>query len=356
VNVRALTWTGSHLRFIDQTRLPHEESIVETDDYRVVLDAIRRLAIRGAPALGIAGAFGVVLAARSFRSCPLPQFVSLLEKVIDELRSTRPTAVNLPNALESMRHILQGNKNARTDEIIERLTEKAISLLRDDEERCRAIGMHGASLLDDGWSVLTHCNTGALATGGDGTALNVIATAVRQGKHLHVYVGETRPLLQGARLTTWELRKLHIPHTLITDSTGPFLMQQHRIDAVIVGADRIALNGDIANKVGTYALALAAYHHHIPFFVAAPMSTFDTSILRGEEIPIEERSPEDVLTCQTNIGKGAIAPEGTEALAPAFDITPAAFITAVITDRGVVRPPFDASIPQLISSEQASWL
>jgi len=350
--LRALTWTGTSLRYIDQTKLPLEESVIETTDYRDVVQAIKRLAIRGAPAIGVAGAFAAALAAREFARLSSVYFTAELRKVVDDIRTARPTAVNLRWALDRMCLVLSSSSNEPPELIAERMVQRAQEILHDDEERCRAIGENGAPLLKDGWDILTHCNTGALATAGDGTALNVIRTAAERGKHLHVFVDETRPLLQGARLTTWELRRLSIPHTLITDGMGAFLMQQGRVNAVIVGADRIAMNGDTVNKVGTYSVALAALYHRIPFFVAAPLTTVDASAASGKEIPIEERGADEITTIRNGSCGVAVAPKGTAVYAPAFDMTPADLITAIITDGGVVHPPYEESLRKLMEDEK----
>ena len=339
-DIDIIRWTGSSVRFTDQTLLPRETRVVETDDYRDMLEAIRSLRVRGAPLIGIAAAYGVLTAAHSLahdaesgQRGPA-EFTDALLKVCDEFAATRPTAVNLFLALENVRAVLRaGGSDA---EILERLTAMAGQLHKNEILSCEAIGRHGAALLPQGARVITHCNTGALATGGEGTAFAVLLHAHRQGKDIHVYAGETRPLLQGARLTMWELQHSGIPSTLITDSTAAMLMQTRNIDAVITGADRIAANGDTANKIGTYGLAVAARHHGIPFYIAAPTSTLDLALESGDVIPIEERAAEEV----TGSGVKRSAPEHVRVYAPAFDVTPAALITAIRTERGVFSPPF----------------
>ena len=332
--MKSIEWSNGSVRFIDQTRLPLEEVYIQTDDYAVIADAIRTLKIRGAPLIGVAAAYGVALAALKFNYSDLQLLKQNVHRAIDELASTRPTAVNLFWSLERMKAIIDSAHSA--EEGIQSLISEAVAIHREDEEMCRKIGEHGSALIPDNASILTHCNTGALATGGEGTAQSVITTAHRQGKSIKVYVDETRPLLQGARLTTWELKKADIDVTLITDGMGAFLMQQKKVDLVIVGADRIAANGDIANKIGTYNLAVSAHHHNIPFYVAAPGTTIDSSISSGEHIIIEERNATEVTE---TFGK-RIAPDNIKVYSPAFDITPATLITSIITERGVFRPPF----------------
>ena len=332
--MNAVEWIDGRVRFIDQTRLPHEELYVETADYRIVAEAIRKLRIRGAPALGVAAAYG----------CVLPLCVSgdpgdvrsrFLEAV-ELLSRTRPTAVNLFASLERMRQVFEETGPANLDTLRTALLDAAHAIRTGDADACRRIGEFGAALIHPGARILTHCNTGALATAGEGTAQSVIATAYRQQKIVRVYVDETRPLLQGARLTSWELVRLGIDTVLITDGTAGMVMRQGLVDAVIVGADRIAANGDVANKIGTYSLAVLAHAHGIPFYVAAPVSTIDGGTAEGKEIVIEERAPEEV----THWGGKRIAAEGVRVYAPAFDVTPNNLVSAIITDRGVVRPPF----------------
>ena len=334
-----IEWRDGKIRFIDQTLLPGEERFVETDDPAVVAEAIRKLAVRGAPLIGIAAAYGVALAA--FKSSVADSNVrSHLQGIMSLMASTRPTAVNLFWSLDRMRRTIELHQSSSREELRAALVTEALAIHREDEEMGERVGRFGADLLPNAASVLTHCNTGMLATGGKGTALAAIRTAWEQNKLKHVYVDETRPLLQGARLTVWELKKLGIPHTLITDSTAAFLMQQGRVSTVLVGADRIAANGDVANKVGTYGLAVLAHYHHIPFYVAAPSSSIDFELHDGKAIPLEQRNPDEVL----NYGGKRTAPEGTEVYSPAFDITPHSLITAMVTEQGVIEPPYQVTL------------
>ncbi len=332
--IKSIEWLGDRVRFIDQTKLPHNESYIETSDVQVIADAIRTLKLRGAPLIGISAAYGVALAALSCRSHDLDTFRNTVHATIVELSSTRPTAINLFYALQRMQHVL--SQSGSIEDIRSRLIEEAKRIHQEDQEMCRNIGKHGAALIPETAAILTHCNTGALATGGEGTAQSIITTAHRQGKNITVYADETRPALQGARLTAWELMKHGISVTLITDSTGPVLMKQGKVHCVVIGADRIAANGDIANKIGSYSLAVSARYHNILFYVAAPSSTIDRTISSEEKIPIELRSETEI----TEIAGHRIAPEGASAFAPAFDTVPASLITAIITEKGVHRPPF----------------
>jgi methylthioribose-1-phosphate isomerase len=320
------------VRFLDQTLLPAEEVWRITDDYRVIAEAIRRLEVRGAPLIGIAAAYGLALAARAGND---------LNAAAAELRSTRPTAVNLTWALD---RCLAAVKGSAPDEVSDRLIAEAIAIHEEDIRANHLIGEHGAALLSEGATVLTHCNAGALATGGYGTALGVITSAHTEGRLRHVYVDETRPLLQGARLTAWELARAGIASTLIPDNAAGWHMRQGLIDAVVTGADRIAANGDVANKIGTYQVAVLARENGIPFHVAAPTSTLDLSLPSGDEIPIERRSADEV----TSFSGARTAPEKTEAANPAFDVTPAAYVAAIITENGVARAPYEESLARLV--------
>lgn len=331
-NFSTMRWEDQSLVLLDQTQLPAKEVYLVCKDYRAVADAIRRLAVRGAPAIGVAGAFGVVLGAYELIRNK-GDFFSGLEEVFTELAGTRPTAVNLFWALDRMKQVVTVNRTKRPEEIGAALEAEALRLYQEDSDANLRLGNHGAALLNDGTTVLTICNAGALATVAHGTALAVIRAAVRVGKRIAVVACETRPLLQGARLTTWELMRDGIPVTLITDSMAGYLMQQGKIQAVLTGADRIAANGDVANKIGTYSLAVLAHAHGIPFYVAAPMSTFDLSLPDGQGIPIEERAAEEV----TNFGGQPVAPPGVTVYNPAFDLTPARLIGAWITEKGVFR-------------------
>ena len=341
--MKSIEWMGDRVRMIDQTRLPLEEVYIETADYLEIADAIKKLKIRGAPAIGIAAAFGFALAAHQFKGQDWERFDRHLKGVAGVLLSTRPTAVNLSWAVNKMRCVLLANSNRAIEEVKVVLLAEAQRTLTEDIETCKRIGEHGSNLVPERAGILTHCNTGALATGDYGTAQSVIVTAHENGKKVRVFVDETRPLLQGARLTTWELMKRNINTTLITDSTAAFVMKKGWVDLVVVGADRIARNGDVANKIGTYNLAVLAEKHRIPFYVAAPISTMDFEISSGEGIPIEEREPSEVTE---SFGR-RIAPEGVHVYSPAFDITPNELVTAIVTEHGIVRPPYNKTIPPL---------
>ncbi len=332
--IKAIEWLDERVRFLDQSKLPGDEVYLETDQYEIIAQAIRSLQIRGAPLIGIAAAYGVALAAVRARKEALP-IASSVEEAISSLRATRPTAVNLAWALHRMKTL--DVRGCSAGDACTRYVMEATAIHREDERMCRQIADAGLKLIPPEARILTHCNAGALATGGAGTALGVIVAAHREGKIREVYASETRPALQGSRLTAWELSKGGIDVTLVTDSTAAFLMEQNRIDLVIVGADRIASNGDTANKIGTYSHALAARHHRLPFYVAAPRSTFDPALPDGSCIPIEERSGREMTHC----GEMLLAPAGVGTYTPAFDITPASLITAFITERGVIYPPFD---------------
>ncbi len=332
---QTLTWVGGpdgHLRLIDQTRLPGELRFVDCRDVEAVWQSVRRLVVRGAPAIGVAAAYGVIIAVRE--ATTTEQLTLAINSAADYLATSRPTAVNLFWALDRMRACCSQLAQLPVDAARERLLAEAIAIHDEDRATCRAIGEHGAKLLRDGDNVLTHCNAGALATGGDGTALSVIFAAAAEGKRLHVWVDETRPLWQGARLTAWELSQRNIPATLITDSMAAHVMSLGNVQAVIVGADRIAANGDTANKIGTYGVALLARAHDIPFYVAAPTSTFDLSLASGADIPIEERAAEEI-TAPHGV---RIAPEGIAVYNPAFDVTHARLIRGIICEFGVISP------------------
>ncbi len=337
-----IEWVDGQVRFLDQTKLPLKETYVETADVARLGEAIKKLQIRGAPAIGVAAAFGVVLASRNAGSPGEMWAVS--RHAIRTLAATRPTAMNLFTALDRMSRILEASEALGTGEGLQaQLLEEALAIQQEDVAACRGIGELGSALILPGSSVLTHCNAGALATAGEGTALSVIFAAARKQCIVRVYVDETRPLLQGARLTTWELMKNGIETVLITDSTAGVVLQQQRVQAVIVGADRIAANGDTANKIGTYSLAVLAERHHVPLYVAAPVSTIDFAIATGADITIEERAPEEV----TYIAGTRIAAEGVGVYSPAFDVTPNELIAAIVTERGILTPPFSQMIAQL---------
>jgi methylthioribose-1-phosphate isomerase len=341
--MKPLEWIDGKLKFLDQTKLPLEEFFCETDDVVFVAEAIKRLAIRGAPLIGIAAAYGVALASLSLNHLIVKEACSHLVSVIDLLASTRPTAVNLFWALERQRCVLDRWQADSISVLQNNLLDEAKRIHQEDAEMCERISSFGIELLPDDCSILTHCNAGALATGGRGTAVGIISKAWELGRLKHVYMDETRPLLQGARLTAWEMKQAKIPATLIVDSVAAVLMQQRKIDAVIVGADRIAMNGDVANKVGSYALAVLAKHHGIPFYAAAPVSTIDVQMSTGKDVPIEERDVREV----TELFGKRIAPEMVQVYSPAFDVTPHELVTAIVTDQGVHLPPFSDSLERL---------
>jgi len=348
---RTIEWTDQGVRMIDQTRLPAEEIYRTCRDYTEVAEAIRGMVIRGAPAIGVAAAMGVALGIKNSSARTIPALRGDFERIAETLAGTRPTAVNLFWAIARMRRVfedsLTGDKaDAQGIQAVRaNLEEEAKRILAEDIAINEAMGRHGASLLPDSGTVLTHCNAGALATGGYGTALGVIRAAVSQGKNIKVFADETRPFLQGARLTAWELAKDGIPVTLITDNMAGHFMKQGQIKAVIVGADRIAANGDTANKIGTYSVAVLAHENRIPFYVAAPLSTIDRSLDSGEGIPIEERAPAEV----TQLCGVQIAPPSVSARHPAFDVTPHRYITAIITERGIAREPYTQSLSALFA-------
>jgi methylthioribose-1-phosphate isomerase len=333
-----IAWRGNRVTILDQTRLPREEIYLELEDYRDVASAIKQLKIRGAPAIGIAGAYAVALGALKIDVTARELFLEELRGVIDTIAATRPTARNLFFALERMRKAAADGTDL--PEIRKSLVEEAIRIHAEEADATHHLSLFGAELIKDGWTVLTHCNTGPLATSGSGTALGVIITAHKQGKRVKVLADETRPLLQGARLTTWELQKAGVPVTLITDSMAGSFMRRGMVDGVITGADRIAANGDTANKIGTYTLAVLAKENKIPFYIAAPISTIDLSLETGEAIPIEERAVEEV----TRFRDTPVAPEGISAANPAFDVTPHKYITGIITERGIIREPYTEGI------------
>jgi methylthioribose-1-phosphate isomerase len=324
-----MIWLGNRLRVLDQTKLPQEEVYLELSRYQDVASAIAELKVRGAPAIGVAGAYGVALGAIKIKTKSRDSFLQKLRAITQTIANTRPTARNLFRAIDRMQQVAESGKDIGQIKIA--LVNEAIKIHSEEAEATRRLSQLGAGLIEDGFTILTHCNTGALATADYGTALGVIKKAWEQGKKLRVIATETRPLLQGARITAWELKKAGIPFTLITDSMAGYFMGRGEVNCVIVGADRIAANGDTANKIGTYTLAVLAKEHGIPFYVAAPTTTIDLTLASGDEIPIEERSPEEV----THIQGIAIAPEGVDVANPAFDITPHKYITAIITENGI---------------------
>ena len=355
--IRTVFWQDGAVVMIDQRALPLVERYVTCTDYRQVIAAIRDLTVRGAPAIGVAAAMGIALGARSIEASTPAAFRDAFEEICRQFGEARPTARNLFWAIERMQRCCEAALNALTDfgissgadpfgPLRERLVAEAVRIGEEDiAANCR-LGRSGCGLIPDGARILTHCNAGALATAGYGTALGVIRAAVEEGKKIHVYADETRPVLQGARLTAWELLREGIPCTLITDNMAGFLMKKGEVDLVIVGADRIAANGDAANKIGTYGLAVLARAHGIPFYVAAPLSTIDPELPDGEAIPIEERAADEV----THVGGTRTAPEGVAVWNPAFDVTPHDLITAIITEAGVIRTPFQEGIRRALSS------
>ena len=341
--MRTVEWKNGVVRMIDQRELPRRLVVAEFSDYREVAKAIREMVVRGAPAIGAAAAFGLALAARKSPARTRGELLADLEEAAEVLRATRPTAVNLSWAIERMLARARSLERGDVEEMARALEREAQAIADEDVETNRRMGAYGAELIEDGDNILTHCNTGALATVDYGTALGVIRTAHEQGKRIHVWVDETRPRLQGARLTAWELMELGIPMTLIADNAAGHLMRTGKVDIVLVGADRIARNGDVANKIGTYKLAVLARENGIPFYSVAPTSTIDLSIASGEEIPIEERDAQEV----THIGGVPIAPEGVRAYNPAFDVTPHRYITGIVTEKGIVYPPFGRNLRRI---------
>ncbi len=339
--VETIVWTDAGVVMIDQTRLPREEVYVTCRSYQEVAEAIRSMVIRGAPAIGVAAAMGVALGALHADE---RQFDAEFERICSTLAATRPTAVNLFWALDRMRKLYSSLRGRPVAEVRRRLVEEAQQVRLEDIATNEAMGRQGAPLVPDGKTVLTHCNAGALATAGYGTALGVIRAAVASGKKIDVFAGETRPFLQGARLTVWELMRDGIPATLIADNMAGHFLKSGRIGCVVVGADRIAANGDVANKVGTYSLAVLAKENKVPFYVAAPVSTLDLTLASGDQIPIEQRPASEV----THVFGVAVAPEGVAVQNPAFDVTPNQYVSAIITERGLARPPYAESLKTLV--------
>ena len=333
--VPTVEWKDGAVRILDQSRLPDRVEFVDCRDYETVGLAIKELWVRGAPAIGIAAAMGVALGAQSVKAMEYDAFRKAVWAIADHLAATRPTAVNLFWAIDRMKRRLEALKAEPIPAIKQKLIVEAQAVLDEDIAMNRAMGRHGSAVIGDGQTILTHCNAGALATGGYGTALGVVRAAWEEGKKIRVVADETRPVLQGARLTAWELMQDGIPVTLITDNMAGALMGQGRIQVCIVGADRITANGDVANKIGTYSVAVLAHAHGIPFYVAAPSSTIDLSMPSGEQIPIEQRDPREVTHVR---GKESIAPDGVEVFNPAFDVTPARLITGIITEKGIFKP------------------
>ena len=339
---KTIEWKKDSVRILDQRRLPHEVVYLDCRDTSSVAKAIRTLAVRGAPAIGVAAAMGIAMGARTLSVRRPEVFRKKLEEVCEEMRQTRPTAVNLFWAVGRMERVIRSGRAAPPG-LANELEREALRIYREDVEINRNIGKHGRGLIRNGAGVLTHCNAGALATAGHGTALGVLFSAWAAGKRFKVFVDETRPLLQGARLTAWELVQAKIPATVITDNMAGWLMKKGKVDLVLVGADRIARNGDTANKIGTYSLAVLAKHHRIPLYVVAPTSTIDLALKRGEDIPIEERAEEEV----THFFGKRVTPRRVKAFNPAFDVTPYPLIEAIVTERGILRKPFEAKLKKI---------
>ena len=345
--IQTLEWTEHGVRFIDQTKLPTEETYVTCTTYEQVADVIRNMVVRGAPAIGVAAAMGIALGVKNSNARNVSELKREFDHVCEVMGKTRPTAVNLFWAIHRMQEKFEAVCALPVPEIKPALIEEAKRMHAEDIAINQAMGKHGAALMPASGGVLTHCNAGALATAGYGTALGVIRAAVEQGKKIHVYADETRPFLQGSRLTAWELLKDGIPTTVISDNMSGAMMRQGKIGAVIVGADRIAANGDVANKIGTYTVAVLAKEHGIPFYVAAPISTVDLETPDGSKIPIEQRNPSEV----THMAGKPITPAGVRIENPAFDVTPAKLVTAIVTERGIARAPYEASLAALVLTD-----
>lgn len=341
--IPTIAWKNGAVRIIDQTRLPMERVFLTVHNKEEMWDAIKNLKIRGAPAIGIAAAFGLYLGVKNFRGNDREGFLKEVENVASYMASSRPTAQNLFWAIERIKRIVKNNPQLDIKKLLRLMLDEAVNMIEEDNRVCQAIGEHGVSLIMDGHSLLTHCNAGGLATAMYGTALAPVFKATERGMRIHVYVDETRPLLQGSRITAWELLQAGIPATLITDSTAAFVMSRNRVNLVIVGADRIAANGDTANKIGTLGVAVMAKEFGIPFYVAAPLSTIDLHTGTGMDIPIEERDGYEV----TRGFRTQTAPDGIAVYNPAFDVTPASYITGIITERGIIRAPFEENIRKL---------
>ena len=341
--IQTLEWTDSGVRFIDQTKLPTEETYVTCETHQQVADAIRTMVVRGAPAIGVAAAMGIALGVKNSKAESVGELKREFGQICDVMAKTRPTAVNLFWAIRRLQDKFELLRVRPLAQIKQALIDEAQRMHAEDIAANQAMGRHGATLMPATGGVLTHCNAGALATCGYGTALGVIRAAVEQGKKIHVYADETRPFLQGSRLTAWELMKDGIPTTVISDSMAGTIMSQGKIGAIVVGADRIAANGDVANKIGTYTVAVLAKEHGIPFYVAAPFSTIDLETPDGSKIPIEQRNPREV----THIGGKQMVPEGVQIENPAFDVTPAKYVTAIVTERGIARSPYAESLRRL---------
>ena len=348
--IQTLEWTDHGVRFIDQTKLPTEETYVTCKTCQEVADVIRNMVVRGAPAIGVAAAMGIALGVKNSKAESGADLKREFEQICDAIGKTRPTAVNLFWAIRRMQQKFETLRMRPVPQVKQALIEEAQRMHAEDIAINQAMGRHGAALMPTSGGVLTHCNAGALATAGYGTALGVIRSAVEQGKKIHVYADETRPFLQGSRLTAWELVKDGIPTTVISDNMSGAMMRQGKIGAVIVGADRIAANGDVANKIGTYTVAVLAKEHGIPFYVAAPISTVDLETPDGSKIPIEQRNAAEV----THIAGKQMTPPGVQIENPAFDVTPAKYVSAIVTERGIARAPYEQSLRDLAGQEQRS--
>jgi methylthioribose-1-phosphate isomerase len=346
--IQTLEWTESGVVFIDQTKLPTEEVYVTCTTQQQVADAIRNMVVRGAPAIGVAAAMGIALGAKNSKAETGADLKKDFDEICETIRQTRPTAVNLFWAIRRMTEKFESLRSRPIAQIRQALIDEARRMHAEDIAANQAMGRHGAALMPSSGGVLTHCNAGALATAGYGTALGVIRAAVEQGKKIHVYADETRPFLQGSRLTAWELMKDGIPTTVISDNMAGAMMQQGKIGAIVVGADRIAANGDVANKIGTYTVAVLAKEHGIPFYVAAPISTVDLDTPDGSRIPIEQRNAREV----THIAGKQMVPDGVQIENPAFDVTPAKYVAAIITERGIARAPYEESLRELAHQVQ----
>ncbi|MBM3120326.1 MAG: S-methyl-5-thioribose-1-phosphate isomerase [Chloroflexi bacterium] len=340
--MKPIEWQGNRLKIIDQTQLPGKLVFAELCSYTEVVAAIKEMKVRGAPAIGVAAAYGIALGAQNIKAENKAKFVSQFDRILQSFAAARPTAVNLFRAIDRMKKVAEPTDDFA--KIKQALIDEAKAIHANEEDATERLSWLGAELIEDGSTILTHCNAGPLATAGYGTALGVIKAAAEQGKKIEVIATETRPLLQGAHLTAWELMQDNIPVTLITDSMAGYFLSRSKVNCVIVGADRIAANGDTANKIGTYTLAILAKENGVPFYVAAPTSTIDLSLKSGDQIPIEERNPEEV----TNIGGIRLAPKGVKAANPAFDITPHKYITAIITEKDIVRKPYLRRLKQLV--------
>jgi methylthioribose-1-phosphate isomerase len=345
--IQTLEWTNQGVRFINQTKLPTEETYITCETHEQVADVIRTMVVRGAPAIGIAAAMGIALGAKNSKAETVADLKREVDRICDIMGKTRPTAINLFWAIRRMQEKFERESSRPIAQIKQDLIEESKRMHAEDIAANQAMGRHGATLMPSEGGVLTHCNAGALATAGYGTALGVIRAAFEQGKKIHVYADETRPFLQGSRLTAWELMKDGIPTTVISDNMAGAMMRQGKIGAIVVGADRIAANGDVANKIGTYTVAVLAKENGIPFYVAAPISTIDLSCPHGDKIPIEQRNAKEV----THIAGKQMVPDGVSVENPAFDVTPAKYVNAIITERGIAREPYGESLQKLADAE-----